>query len=135
MGTVVDHFEKPIRNIAFNLDDGAYPQLKLLPVDVLIVGLLKALPRDSSSARTRAALFSWVVALRRDCVLSFFNCTTSAGSREFRATGQEQHRPILVNFGYAEPVLCDEDHRPVCSVSMDVLHHKPSWKPYPRRSR
>ena len=42
--TVVDDFNQPIGNVALNLQDRAHPQLKLLPVDVLILSFVQALP-------------------------------------------------------------------------------------------
>ena len=46
--TIVENFDQPIRNAAFDFEDRANPQIKLLPVDVLIASVVKPLPRDAA---------------------------------------------------------------------------------------
>src|SRR5271165_5330814 len=45
----VENFNQPIRHAVFNLQDRANPQVELLPVDVLILSIKQALPRNSTS--------------------------------------------------------------------------------------
>src|SRR5271157_201963 len=47
--TGVENFKQPIRYAVFNLQDRANPQIELLPVDVLILSIKQALPRNSAS--------------------------------------------------------------------------------------
>ena len=45
----VENFNQPIRHVLFYLQDRANPEVKLLPVHILILSIKQALPRNSAS--------------------------------------------------------------------------------------
>src|SRR5664279_1798906 len=74
---------QPFRNPPFDFEDRAGPEIKLLPIDVLIADFVQPLPRDTSGlivgALTREVLQS-IGRFAHALVFSFFHAAVSRGT-------------------------------------------------------